>query len=321
MGCLIVGVSGCQLEKPLDGLPCDHEQCVSGFECNPVTRLCIQAADRGCSEGQLCWETVQSGDACTMEGNFVGCANADDCAQGCRTCQDGEWSQCVYLCGADRDQDGDQHDAIRCGGLDCNDADPAIHPTQFEVCDDSIDNNCDGAVDCADVACHGLGACADVQHLVIGDITDTYVSLLHADATYGQRDSLHVDAFPEWKESYLKADHLGSLTAANTVLSVHLVLNVKNAGSAINVMRVLDPWDGDVSWRSRPRAAEDLMAVIGGSLGEKRIEVTDFFRSWVDGTHPNHGLELRPTGRNGVQIHSHQSSDPTLAPRFEVVFR
>jgi hypothetical protein len=36
-------------------------------------------------------------------------------------------------------------------GEDCDDADPAVHPEAAEVCDDSIDNDCDGMIDAEDV--------------------------------------------------------------------------------------------------------------------------------------------------------------------------
>lgn len=37
--------------------------------------------------------------------------------------------------------------------VDCNDADDAVHPDAVEVCDDTVDNDCDTLVDTADEAC------------------------------------------------------------------------------------------------------------------------------------------------------------------------
>lgn len=47
---------------------------------------------------------------------------------------------------ASPDQDGDGVTAL----TDCDDTNAAINPSATEVCDDTIDNNCDGLVDKAD---------------------------------------------------------------------------------------------------------------------------------------------------------------------------
>jgi hypothetical protein len=47
---------------------------------------------------------------------------------------------------ADRDGDGHPSDQVA-GGDDCNDDDPLIHPGADEICDNGVDNNCDGIAD------------------------------------------------------------------------------------------------------------------------------------------------------------------------------
>ena len=44
------------------------------------------------------------------------------------------------------DLDSDGYESLACGGTDCNDGDPSVHPGQAELCD-LIDNNCNGSID------------------------------------------------------------------------------------------------------------------------------------------------------------------------------
>jgi hypothetical protein len=50
------------------------------------------------------------------------------------------------------------NDGFCAGGEDCDDTEAAINPGSAEICDDGIDNDCDGLVDGADPACQ-TGTC------------------------------------------------------------------------------------------------------------------------------------------------------------------
>ncbi len=45
------------------------------------------------------------------------------------------------------DRDGDGYSALAAGGSDCDDDDPEVNPHAREVCEDLIDNDCDGVTD------------------------------------------------------------------------------------------------------------------------------------------------------------------------------
>lgn len=67
----------------------------------------------------------------------------------------------------DTDQDGDGYDSIEDGGDDCDDSNASIHPGAEEICDDDVDNDCDGLIDENDPDCDGSNDEED------GDNTET----------------------------------------------------------------------------------------------------------------------------------------------------
>jgi hypothetical protein len=59
----------------------------------------------------------------------------------------------------DFDGDGFAVEGGDCGTVDCDDSNAAINPGVAEVCDDIIDNDCDGKADCADGECANTPIC------------------------------------------------------------------------------------------------------------------------------------------------------------------
>lgn len=91
--------------------------------------------------------------ACTTDGD---CDDENACTQD--ACLDGSCDNVLI------DGDGDGHAPLSCGGDDCDDASPFVHPLFDEGpvgsldCRDGIDNDCDGIVDLEEQACL-QGAC------------------------------------------------------------------------------------------------------------------------------------------------------------------
>lgn len=57
------------------------------------------------------------------------------------------------------DYDFDGFFSYECGGVDCDDYDPAVSPFGYELCSDGRDNDCNGLYDCEEPACTGAREC------------------------------------------------------------------------------------------------------------------------------------------------------------------
>jgi hypothetical protein len=58
------------------------------------------------------------------------------------------------------DADNDGHASFSTGGDDCDDTSPAVHPGANEACDNKLDDDCNGSIDCSDSAACDRQACA-----------------------------------------------------------------------------------------------------------------------------------------------------------------
>jgi hypothetical protein len=107
---------------------CDGSSCVQEIKDCDDSNVCTI---NQCAEGACVYSNVEDGTVCDED----------------RVCISGE---CVY---PDNDKDG--YDS----SVDCDDSNPNVNPGATEICDDGIDNNCNGLVDCSDDACSEDPAC------------------------------------------------------------------------------------------------------------------------------------------------------------------
>jgi len=110
-------------------------------ECKTGSKSCYDGgAFIGIGWGTCTGEVVPTAEIC-----FDGKDN--DC-NGLTDSSDPACSACT-----DADNDGFAVEGGVCGPMDCDDANPAIHPNQAEVCGDGIDNDCNGLIDASDPLC------------------------------------------------------------------------------------------------------------------------------------------------------------------------
>ncbi len=149
-----------------DGWECSLARCVSGMcaaEWNPACE-CVTDAD--CQDGDPTTTDRCVGNRCQNEGRScmadADCDDGDTCTT--ETCAGGRCAVTVDPgCASCPDRDGDGHRGRFCvsPGDDCNDMNPLISPSATEICDDMIDNDCDGRVDIVDSDCStGTTTCA-----------------------------------------------------------------------------------------------------------------------------------------------------------------
>jgi len=168
----------------------------------------IDCADDDCTADATC-QTCTDGDSDNFYGQ-IGCGTNVDCDDddatvkpgGTEVCDDALDNDCDgtidcgdsdctsdFACQTCTDGDADGFPAqFGCpAAMDCDDGDVAIKPGAIEICDDGIDNDCDGTVDCADTDCAVDTAC-QMQTCTDAD-ADTYYVESGCGSTLDCRDN------------------------------------------------------------------------------------------------------------------------------------
>ncbi|WP_373046049.1 MopE-related protein [Vulgatibacter sp.] len=118
--------------------------------------ICGDGVDQDCSGDDLACDCSIQPDADGDGHERVDCGG-DDCNDGDASVHPGAAEICGDLidqdCSGDDlvcaceipDEDGDGHAAIRCGGDDCDDTNPNVHPGAEDLPNNGIDEDCDGS--------------------------------------------------------------------------------------------------------------------------------------------------------------------------------
>ena len=126
---------------------CDALQC--GAQCDATT----SCADTACDGFDGCYE-----------GTYRDYSDVSNSCQGDCSCTA---NACMSYVEVVTDADGDGYDT-QCD-YDCDDANASVNPGATEICDDLVDNDCDGYVDSADSDC---GAVVDADGDGVHDDVD-----------------------------------------------------------------------------------------------------------------------------------------------------
>ncbi len=152
------------VDNDCDGLTdCADTDCAGDPACcDPSETSCTDGVDNDCDGLLDCADTADcAGDpACVTGGACTDYTNKGDCNAdpNCVWVGKGKSGHCENAAPCP-DADSDGYTDTACGGADCNDADPDVNPGAAEVCDDTVDNDCDGSTDCADGDCTGIPPC------------------------------------------------------------------------------------------------------------------------------------------------------------------
>ncbi len=208
----------------------------------------------------------------------------------------------------DFDLDGDGYRSDDCSDIDpadhdCDDSDPGVHPGQMEICDDGIDQDCDGA----DAFCGYLGdyelASADARYYATGPGSDagrlTEIGDVNGD---GYDDVLVATLYSATVGAFLAYGPVTgtqSLTAAGYALGKDRV-DTYGGGRSIGIGDTnADGYDDIVvgcPWSSPPGAR----VVLGPVTADLDLRDADAFLIGQGSTWAGHGSDLADVDGDGM---------------------
>jgi hypothetical protein len=166
-GGFALDVGGGPAREPIYGGPCEDDgQCDDQIDCtvdscDPGLKRCRFAPDDSqCEDDVYCdgSEICDAREGC-VEGEPVACSDDNTCT--IDTCVESTQS-CRHV---PRDADGDGDPTRNCGGSDCDDQNPLVHPGASEICDNATDDDCDGEVDEEDCTTPAHDSCDDALQI------------------------------------------------------------------------------------------------------------------------------------------------------------
>ncbi len=130
-----------------------------------------------------------------------GCDGSDLESSFFGVCKDGYYwdgHKCVTLTCTDSDDDGYNATSEGCGLDDCDDSNTSINPNATEVCDNNVDDDCDGLVDLDDEECGSAGTAGRAIKLNISDFTFSYsiMGVLEASVVTNASASCQMTTYP-----------------------------------------------------------------------------------------------------------------------------
>jgi len=147
-------------------------------------------------------------------------------------------------------------------------------------------------------------------------------------------DRLRVGGWSDWYYSLLQFNLTGLPTKATSAALYLYCYNLSGGGTPLYLDRITTTWDWRTSgtgcdrdrlwWADKPSAIQ----WVAGQLSTPtqacwyRVDITDLYNAWQNGTYPNYGVQLRPvlnSNNNFDEFYSADyTGDPTLRPKLVI---